>query len=183
MTIVGNGLLGSELGYSIKRKYDQVEVHQVFEQKHVLQDILPEHLAQKSTEAMKSNGVDVRANQKVVGVRQCCKNVVVKMDDGSELRTDIVIVATGEEPNVDVVEASGLSIDNIHGGVRADKALKVADNVWAAGAVVSFEDGVLGRRRLNSWEHAQVSGRLAGENMAVKEGEKAFWWVFLDFML
>lgn len=178
LTIVGNGLLASELAYSIKRKYgESVEVHQVFEQKYPAEDILPTHLAQKSSTAIKNSGVDVRAEQKIEGVRKCCKNVVLKLSDGSELRTDLIIVATGEEPNNEIIEASGLKVDEKEGGVRADKYLKVADNVWAAGAIATFEDNVLGTRRISSWENAQVSGRLAGENMATAgKTEKAFWY-------
>ncbi|CAB60511.2 Pyr_redox_2 domain-containing protein [Caenorhabditis elegans] len=182
VTIIGNGLLASELSYSIKRKYgENVEVHQVFEEKYPAEDILPEHIAQKSIEAIRKGGVDVRAEQKVEGVRKCCKNVVLKLSDGSELRTDLVVVATGEEPNSEIIEASGLKIDEKLGGVRADKCLKVGENVWAAGAIATFEDGVLGARRVSSWENAQISGRLAGENMATaaadgKSEGKAFWY-------
>ncbi|CAL2036718.1 unnamed protein product [Caenorhabditis brenneri] len=178
LTIIGNGLLASELAYSIKRKYgDGVEVHQVFEQNHPAEDILPAHLAQKSSEAIRSSGVDLRAKQKVEGVRKCCKNVVLKLSDGSELRTDLIIVATGEETNSEIIEASGLKIDEKEGGVKADKYLKVTDNVWAAGAIATYEDSILGARRVSSWENAQISGRLAGENMATAgKSEKAFWY-------
>ncbi|CAI2349037.1 unnamed protein product [Caenorhabditis sp. 36 PRJEB53466] len=177
VTIIGSGLLASELAYSIKRKYGDVQIHQVFEEKFAVEDILPAHLAEKSTEAIRKSGIDVRAEQKIHGVRKCCKNVVLLLKDGSELRTDLVIVATGEEPNSEIIEASGLKVDEKFGGVQADKHLKVAENVWAAGAIVAFEDVVLGKRRISSWEHAQVSGRLAGENMATNgQTEKAFWY-------
>lgn len=44
--------------------------------------------------------------------------------------------------------------------------MHVQDNIWSAGAVCSFHDETLGkRRRLNQWEHAQISGRVAGANM------------------
>ncbi|EFP02404.1 CRE-WAH-1 protein [Caenorhabditis remanei] len=178
LTVIGNGLLASELAYSIKRKYgDKVEVHQVFEQKHPAEDILPTHLARKSFDAIKKSGVDIRPEQKVEGVRKCCKNVVLKLSDGSELRSDLVIVATGEEPNSEIIEASGFKLDEKQGGVKADKYLKVSENVWAAGAIATFDDDVLGQRRISSWENAQVSGRLAGENMATAgASQKAFWY-------
>ncbi|PIC43040.1 hypothetical protein B9Z55_009926 [Caenorhabditis nigoni] len=178
LAIIGNGLLASELAYSIKRKYgENVEVHQVYEQKYPAEDILPTHLAQKSFEAIKNSGVNIRAEQRIEGVRKCCKNVVLKLSDGTELRSDMIIVATGEEPNSEIIEASGLKTSEKEGGVRADKYLKVAENVWAAGAIATFDDNILGSRRISSWENAQVSGRLAGENMATAgKTEKAFWY-------
>lgn len=51
------------------------------------------------------------------------------------------------------------------GGILADAGMCVQSNIFAAGDVCSFEDITLGRRRLEQWEHAQISGRLAGENM------------------
>ncbi|CAB3403551.1 unnamed protein product [Caenorhabditis bovis] len=176
VTIVGNGLLASELAYSIKRKYEEAEVHQVFEQQFNADDILPAHLAKKSTDALKSMGIQVHSREKITGIRKCCKNVVLTLKDGSDLRSDLIIVATGEEVNNEIAEASGIRIDEKTQGISADKTLKVDENVWVAGSVASFEDSVLGTRRLSTWENAQVTGRLAGENMAVDGEGKAFWY-------
>ena len=39
-------------------------------------------------------------------------------------------------------------------------------NIWVAGDAACFDDPQLGRRRVEHHDHAVVSGRLAGENMA-----------------
>ena len=39
-------------------------------------------------------------------------------------------------------------------------------NLYAAGDAASFYDITLGRRRVDHHDHAVVSGRLAGQNMA-----------------
>lgn len=60
-----------------------------------------------------------------------------------------------------------------NGGVLADSQLKVHDNLWAAGDVCSFVDPVLKRRRrCTHWQHAQITGRIAGENMT--NGQKTY---------
>ncbi|CAI5445873.1 unnamed protein product [Caenorhabditis angaria] len=179
ITIIGNSLIASELAYSIKRKYENVNVHQIFEEKYNASDILPEHLAKKSTEAIQKMGVNVHSEEKIGGVRKCCKNVVLTMKDGSEHRTDLIVIADGEDVNSELAEASGLKINSVNGGVTTDKYLKVSPNIYAAGSVASFDDSVLGTRRLSSWENAQISGRLAGENMVLNKNEKdekAFWY-------
>ena len=44
--------------------------------------------------------------------------------------------------------------------------LEAVPNVFVAGDAASFDDPALGRRRVEHHDHAVVSGRLAGENMA-----------------
>ncbi|KAK6049743.1 hypothetical protein COOONC_12749, partial [Cooperia oncophora] len=65
-------------------------------------------------------------------------------------------------------------IDKRLGGVTTDAELHVRSGIWAAGDTASFYDKSLGRRRIEHWENAQVSGRLAGENMT--GAGKAFWY-------
>uniref|UniRef100_A0A8R1HX25 Pyr_redox_2 domain-containing protein n=2 Tax=Caenorhabditis japonica TaxID=281687 RepID=A0A8R1HX25_CAEJA len=102
--ITRSAVLASELAYSIRRNYENVKIHQVFEEKHVAQEILPALLAKKSTEAIEKSGVQVKAEKQVKGVRKCCKNVVLQLSDGIELISDLIVVATGEEPNSETIE-------------------------------------------------------------------------------
>lgn len=59
----------------------------------------------------------------------------------------------------------------------ADSELRATDDVYVAGDVASYEDSTLGRRhRAEHWNHAEITGRLAGANMT---GTKTkFWCVF-----
>ncbi len=41
----------------------------------------------------------------------------------------------------------------------------VRPNLWVAGDAASFNDVLLGRRRVEHHDNAVISGRLAGENM------------------
>jgi hypothetical protein len=57
--------------------------------------------------------------------------------------------------------------------VLADSLMHVKGNIWAAGDVCSFFDETLGyRRRCAHWQHAQITGRIAGENMT--SGNKTY---------
>lgn len=46
-----------------------------------------------------------------------------------------------------------------------DAELRARTDVWVAGAVCNYYDVRLGRRRAELWDDANVTGRLAGENM------------------
>lgn len=53
----------------------------------------------------------------------------------------------------------------MNGGLLADEHMRVAPDIYAAGDVSSFKDPDLGQRRITHTEHAEISGRVAGENM------------------
>ena len=76
------------------------------------------------------------------------------------------MVAVGLEPTTDLAEVSGLETDPVHGGYLVNAELEARSGVWVAGDAACFYDTRLGRRRVEHHDHAVVSGRLAGENMA-----------------
>src|SRR5690606_2160526 len=60
----------------------------------------------------------------------------VKLDDGSELEADLVVMGVGVRPSVAHARAAGISVD---GGVLTDDQLRTsAPGVWAAGDVARY---------------------------------------------
>ncbi|KAI1728857.1 pyridine nucleotide-disulfide oxidoreductase domain-containing protein [Ditylenchus destructor] len=185
IVVIGGGILGSELVYSLTRRFgpaarypnreDEPKVHitHLFPEAGLLTGVLPPMFSDYATNQMKSHG---RIEMNLANARSqetdASKNSMEPVVE--KLVCDYVVVATDEtEPNVEFVSNSGLKLDNKNGGILADSQMKVMDNIWAAGDVCSFDDPVIGRRRrVQNWEHAQISGRVAGENMT--GGNKAF---------
>lgn len=91
----------------------------------------------------------------------------------SYVKADHVVVAVGIEPNTDLAQSAGLEIDPVEGGFLVNAELQARHNVWVAGDAASFYDIKLGRRRVEHYDHAIVSGKLAGENMT--GGHKPYW--------
>ena len=90
----------------------------------------------------------------------------VRLSDGAEIEGDMVVVAAGVEPNVELAAAAGLSIDN---GVAVDALLLTSDPaISALGDCCSFPEPTRGERvRLESvqaaTDHARaISKRLTG---------------------
>lgn len=52
-----------------------------------------------------------------------------------------------------------------NGGIVVDSEMKARPDIFAAGDVSSFLDLNLGRRRIEHAENAEITGRVAGENM------------------
>ena len=169
IVVVGGGFLGSELAVAISRIGNQMNhsVIQVFPEDGHMGLVFPKYLSQWTTEKVSELGVKVKSGRSVSsieGKEDSCLKLI--LDNGEELSADHVIVAVGVEPSLMKSFKSILPIDEEFGGLEADKFLQVVPGVFAAGDVVSYLDPVLGcRRRTEHFDHAILSGKLAGFNM------------------
>ncbi|VDK63068.1 unnamed protein product [Anisakis simplex] len=176
ITVVGGGFLGSELAYSLNKRYanDKVKISQVFPEKGNVAEVLPEFLSEYTSKELKKYGVNVITEAEItdatVDDHGCLK---MTLTNGEVLHTDHVVVAVGITPNTDLAKTSGLEVDKKNGGFIVDAELRARSDIWVAGDASSFYDVKLGRRRVEHWEHAQVTGRLAGENMT--NAGKPYW--------
>ena len=142
--------------------------------------VLPDYLSEWTTDKVRSEGVTVLPNSRVKAVTKGDKtNLAVKMESGATVETDHMVVAVGIEPDLALAAASNLEVDKVHGGFKVNSELESVPNLFVAGDAASFDDPALGRRRVEHHDHAVVSGRLAGENMAGAKKEythqSMFW--------
>lgn len=89
----------------------------------------------------------------------------VELDNGQSVPADLVIIATGVQPNLDLVDGSGIETD--HGILVNDRLQTNFSNIYAAGDVaqgkVLFQDD----RQVHAIQPTAVDhGRVAGANMA-----------------
>src|SRR5262249_58952770 len=88
----------------------------------------------------------------------------VRLDDGSAVDADLVVVGVGVAPATDWLQGSGLVLDN---GVVCDETLLAAPRVVAAGDVCRWPnplfDGEL--MRLEHWTNAAEQGVSAGRRL------------------
>ncbi|XP_014772440.1 apoptosis-inducing factor 1, mitochondrial [Octopus bimaculoides] len=175
VAIIGGGFLGSELACALgkKSKSNDLKVYQLFPESGNMGKVLPEYLSLWTTSMVKSEGVDVHPSVSVQKAVLKDNKVSLELDNGASLDVDHVVVAVGLEPNTELANTSGLEVDDKFGGFRVNAELEARSNVWVAGDAACFYDIKLGRRRVEHHDHAVVSGRLAGQNMA--GAGKAYW--------
>ncbi|EGD75840.1 apoptosis-inducing factor short isoform 1 [Salpingoeca rosetta] len=170
VAVIGGGFLGSELAVALATngKKHSGAVTQVFPESGNMAQVLPEYLCKWTTKKVRSTGVNVVTDRKVVDASFNAeeKKVTLNLDNGDDVKADYVLVAVGIEPNTELARRSGLEIDPVKGGILVNSELEARRDIWVAGDVASFYDMSLGRRREEHHDHAAVSGRLAGENMA-----------------
>lgn len=96
----------------------------------------------------------------------------VRLEDGRELRCDVVLAATGVTPRSGLAEGAGLALDG--GRVVVDAHMRTsAAEVYAAGDVALAANATAGRRlAVEHWGDAMTHGEIAGRNAA---GAHASW--------
>jgi 3-phenylpropionate/trans-cinnamate dioxygenase ferredoxin reductase subunit len=110
----------------------------------------------------RDKGVDLRTGTKVERWHEKGGHVAgVTLSDGRREEVDLVLLAIGIEPNLDIPKALGLPIDG--GGVRVDEGLMAAEGVYCGGDIAFHPHPVLGRAiRVEHWEVAKNQGRAIG---------------------
>jgi NAD(P)H-nitrite reductase large subunit len=90
------------------------------------------------------------------------------LEGGSEIDFDLLVMAVGVRPRVELAEAAGISCD---GGIEVDDHQRTsARDVYAAGDAARAMDVVLGKPAVNAlWPVAALQGKYAGMNMAGEE--------------
>jgi len=90
----------------------------------------------------------------------------VRLEDGERIAADVVLVATGAQPNVEWLEGSGLEVRS---GVVCDERCQAvgARDVFAAGDVAEFPHPLADGEhvRIEHWSNAGEQGTAAGLNL------------------
>ncbi|MGH7764589.1 MAG: FAD-dependent oxidoreductase, partial [Candidatus Dormibacteraceae bacterium] len=119
-----------------------------------------------------SKGVDLRTGTSVKEWHKSADRVTsVTLSDGRTEEADMVLVAIGIDPNLDLPKAFGLAIEG--GGVPVDEGLRAADHVYVGGDIALHHHPVLKRAiRVEHWEVAKGHGR--GIAASIAEGHTPY---------
>ena len=164
--LVGAGFIGAEVGASARQLGK--EVLMVEAAPVPLSRALGEKVGKVYASIHKSKGVDVRTATKVDKWHMKGEKVSgVTLSDGRREEVDLVILAVGIDPNLEIPKALGLPIEG--GGVKVDEGLRAAEGVYCAGDIALHPHPVLGRAiRVEHWEVAKNQGR--GVAAAIVDG-------------
>jgi NAD(P)H-nitrite reductase large subunit len=91
-------------------------------------------------------------------------NFWVHLDGGEKILGDLVILAKGVIPNVELLKGSPIAV---HEGVLIDEFLETSQkNIYAAGDVAEWDEKIESKIRINPiWPNATDQGYVAGLNM------------------
>lgn len=164
--LVGAGFIGAEVGASARQLGKDVLM--VEAAPVPLSRALGEKVGEIYASIHKSKGVDVRTATKVEKWHTKGERVDgVTLSDGRREQVDVVILAVGIDPNLEIPKALGLPMEG--GGVSVDEGLRAVEGVYCAGDIAFHPHPVLGRGiRVEHWEVAKNQGR--GVAAAIVDG-------------
>jgi NADPH-dependent 2,4-dienoyl-CoA reductase/sulfur reductase-like enzyme/nitrite reductase/ring-hydroxylating ferredoxin subunit len=172
VVVIGASFIGLECAASLRHRGLEVDV--VAPETVPMLKVMGPDLGGFVRRLHESHGVRFHLGRSV----QAIDGKSVKLDDGSLLEADLVVLGVGVRPRVDLAKAAGLSVDN---GVIVDDRLRTsAPNVWAAGDIAAYPDPISGERiRVEHWVAAERQGQAAAGNMLGADrpfAEPPFFW-------
>jgi pyruvate/2-oxoglutarate dehydrogenase complex dihydrolipoamide dehydrogenase (E3) component len=131
LIVIGAGPVGVEMAQALHRLGASVVI--------VAGDRLlerePPAAGEALAAALQDDGIEVRLGQRPSAVSRHGDGVALAFPDGSEVRGDRVLVATGRHPRVQGIGLESVGIEPAPHGVPADLRMSVGDGLWAIGDV------------------------------------------------
>lgn len=163
VAVIGAGWIGLEVTAAAREAGAGATVVETAELP--LLRVLGAEVAQVFADLHRQHEVDFRFRAQVAELTGSGGRVNgVRLDDGSQVEADTVIVAVGITPNVQLAEAAGIDVAD---GVTVDAALRSSDpDVYAAGDVASAYHPLLGKHiRVEHWANALNQPQAAARAM------------------
>jgi len=162
IAILGGGWIGLEVAAAARSAGCEVVVLEALDLPLVR--VLGPEVAEVFAGLHREHEVDLRTGVSVAGVESEAGRVALVLADGSRVAADLLVVAVGVSPVVDLAQGAGLLTDN---GILVDSKLRTAHpDVYAAGDVANAQHPLLGRRlRVEHWDNAIGQGTSAAQSM------------------
>jgi len=175
--IVGGGYIGLETAASLRGLGLDVTVLEAAPR--VLQRVTAPEVSDFFLRIHRAAGVEVRTAAAVAGLEGVGRVSAVRLADGEELAADLVIVGIGVEPNVELAQEAGLTVDD---GVVIDAHSRTSDpDIVAAGDCATYHDPRYGRVRLESVPSAGEQAKVAAATLCGRPEEiSALPWFWSD---
>ncbi|OGO45255.1 MAG: hypothetical protein A2Z05_07735 [Chloroflexi bacterium RBG_16_60_22] len=163
--VIGGGLIGTSVTEALVRR--GVEVTIIEMKDRILNTILDEETSDLEAEALQRSGIHIITGHTAEKINSHLPGEVsgVTLDDGRSLPCDLVIIAIGVRPRLELVAGSGIKVNR---GIVVDRRMAASlPDIYACGDVAEAHDFVIGASRLTPiWPNAYSGGRVAGLNMA-----------------
>ena len=176
VVIIGGGLVGLKAAESLLINGQSITVIEA--SSHILNTILDQDSARIVSSHLECQGVKLVCDKRPVGIDEKDRKIIrILLENGEEIKCDLVINAAGMKPAFPNIKGSERPFE--HGIPVNDYMQTVFSDVYAAGDVAEgFEILSQTNKRLPIMPAAYHQGQIAGWNMAgrkiASEGQIAF---------
>jgi pyruvate/2-oxoglutarate dehydrogenase complex dihydrolipoamide dehydrogenase (E3) component len=132
---LGGGPVGVEMAQAVRRLGGEVALVDAAERVLPLE---PAPLGDALGEVLRSDGIELLLARQATAARRDGDDYVLAFDDGSELRGERLLVATGRRPRVHGIGLETVGVDVDGHGIPVDAKLRVGDGIWAIGDVTGI---------------------------------------------
>jgi pyruvate/2-oxoglutarate dehydrogenase complex dihydrolipoamide dehydrogenase (E3) component len=132
LIVLGGGAIGLELAQAFARFGVAVTVVEA------LPRLLPMEEPEASdtiTAVLTGEGLDIRLGRKATRVSREGEHTVLALDDGSSVRGERLLVATGRRPNLRGLGLPAVGLDEGVPSIETDARMRAADGLWAIGDI------------------------------------------------
>lgn len=130
--VIGGGFIGVEVAEQLSKAGKDVSLVEM--EKYCLAKAFSEDACQEAEKYITASGVKLytgKSVKEIIGSQGTA--VGVFLNDGSELKADVIIAAIGYRPNVELAEKAGLKLNNSH-AIIVDNYLRTSENdIYAVG--------------------------------------------------
>jgi NADPH-dependent 2,4-dienoyl-CoA reductase/sulfur reductase-like enzyme/nitrite reductase/ring-hydroxylating ferredoxin subunit len=161
--VVGAGFIGMEAAASLNAR--GLDVHVVAPEQVPMERQLGPELGRFLAGLHRANGVELHLGRTVASF----EGGRARLDDGSEIAGDFLLVGVGVRPRVELARRAGLRVDHgvkVDGRMRTSAPGSSALGIWAAGDIAEYPDPRTGEAvRIEHWVVAERQGQVAAEDM------------------
>ena len=98
----------------------------------------PAPLGEALADVLRADGAELHLGVHAASAHRDGADFVLELADGTELRGDRVLVATGRRPRTEGLGLETVGVDVGRGGIPVDRRMLVTDGVWAIGDVTGI---------------------------------------------
>jgi NAD(P)H-nitrite reductase large subunit len=168
--VIGGGLIGVSVTEALVKRGVGVTIVEMKER--ILNTILDEETSALEEKAITEAGIDIITGHTASKINSNLHGEAngVSLDDNRTIPCEMVVVAIGVKPRIELVFDSQIKTNR---GIVVDRHMATSiPDVYACGDVAEAYDFIYGESRLTPiWPNAYTGGRIAGLNMADTKAE------------
>jgi len=157
LLVLGGGSAGTELAQVVHRLGGEAVIVEGADR------LLPREaapLGEGLGAALARDGIELKLGQHASAARRDGDEYVLEFPDGSALRGERLLVATGRRPRVEGIGLETVGVESNPHGIKVDEYLRAGERLWAIGDVT----GIWPLTHVGEYEGDVVAANIAGEN-------------------